>query len=456
MERRGWLKQTFGKKLLKLHAWNAWLVLLLAVSGIILWVPSIRGDLGAFRVMLKWLHIVLGLVSIGAIALYIPLIAKHWRQIKSRLIQRWNLVIVLIMLAGWSLTGLVLWQFRSLPPSWSNVALTWHDLFTWVGIPYAAYHSISRSRWVKEARLQELRERKEAAQAIAAKETLKNAGQSDGYAAAQVTASDEEGVSARRAAAQAIVQAIKNGPVSRATFIRLIIGGLLIVVIGPSFYRWFKMTFNGSGTDVDMLGSGDANRMLPLPEPAPESATPIGGGLSGEFRIYTVTEFPVFTSENWKFAITGLVGNPQAWDWEQFLKLTRKVQVSNFHCVTGWSVNKVTWEGIPLSALLDMAKVKDTAKFVKFYSGDKVYTDALSLDQARMDDVMVAVLMDGKLIPQQLGGPVRLIVPQMYAYKSVKWLQAIELIDKEHIGYWEARGYDNDAWVLPVNKYDKA
>jgi DMSO/TMAO reductase YedYZ molybdopterin-dependent catalytic subunit len=60
---------------------------------------------------------------------------------------------------------------------------------------------------------------------------------------------------------------------------------------------------------------------------------------------------------------------------------------------------------------------------------------------------MVAVLMDGKPIPQKLGGPVRLIVPQMYAYKSVKWLQGIELIEKEHMGYWEVRGYDNDAWV---------
>ncbi len=76
-----------------------------------------------------------------------------------------------------------------------------------------------------------------------------------------------------------------------------------------------------------------------------------------------------------------------------------------------------------------------------------MYTDALSLSQANGDDIMVAVLMDGKPIPQKLGGPVRLIVPQMYAYKSVKWLQGIELIEKEHMGYWEVRGYDNDAWV---------
>jgi DMSO/TMAO reductase YedYZ molybdopterin-dependent catalytic subunit len=64
-----------------------------------------------------------------------------------------------------------------------------------------------------------------------------------------------------------------------------------------------------------------------------------------------------------------------------------------------------------------------------------------------MDDVMVAALLDGKPIPEDLGGPVRLIVPRMYAYKSVKWLQRIELIDRDHIGYWQERGYEVDAWV---------
>lgn len=76
-----------------------------------------------------------------------------------------------------------------------------------------------------------------------------------------------------------------------------------------------------------------------------------------------------------------------------------------------------------------------------------VYTDAITLDQAQMDDIMIAVMHDGKPIPADLGGPVRLIIPQMYAYKSVKWLNRIELISGEHIRYWEERGYDKDAWL---------
>jgi len=127
--------------------------------------------------------------------------------------------------------------------------------------------------------------------------------------------------------------------------------------------------------------------------------------------------------------------------------LNRNVQVSDFHCVTGWSVYSVTWEGLKLKDLLKQAGVKSEAKYAKFYSQDGVYTDTLTIDQAMDDDVMVAMLIDGELIENRNGGPVRLIVPRMYAYKSVKWLNRIELIDHEHTGYWEKRGYDKDAWV---------
>lgn len=85
--------------------------------------------------------------------------------------------------------------------------------------------------------------------------------------------------------------------------------------------------------------------------------------------------------------------------------------------------------------------MQSKAQTVKFYSGDGVYTDTMTLEQADMDDVMVAVMHDGKVIPSDLGGPVKLIVPKMYAYKSVKWLNRIELIEGEHVGYWEQRGY---------------
>jgi sulfoxide reductase catalytic subunit YedY len=436
---RGWLKQSFGKRLNKLHGWNAWVVLALAVTGIVLSIGSIRGDLGAFRVTLKQAHIWIGFVSIALIVLYIPMIRKHWKQIRTKLGQKGNLLFVLFLLVGLSVSGLILWQFKHLPKWLDNSALIVHDLFTWVGIPYAIYHSISRSRALKRLKQQE-----RAAGAAAARAAA-------GTAPAGLTAAAAGPVAAERAtersAAQAVIAALKESPITRATFLRLAAGLLLVIGVGPAFYRWLKGAFDTGGSGLAQYVSDDGNRMLPPPEPLPESAAVIGGGAQGNYRIYTVTAIPEFSSDTWQFALSGLVDNPKVFNWEQFLEIKRKVQVSDFHCVTGWSVYKVTWEGIPLSEMLKLANVQSTAKYVKFYSGDKVYTDALSLEQAAMEDVMVAVLMDGKPIPQKLGGPVRLIVPKMYAYKSVKWLQGIELINKEHIGYWEVRGYDNDAWV---------
>lgn len=445
--KRGWLKQSFGKRLNAIHSWNAWILLLLTGTGIVLSIGAIRGDLGAFRVTLKQLHIYLGVASILLMILYAPMIRKHWRQIRARRNQRANLVFVLALLIGWAASGVILWQFRHMPPALNNTALFVHDLLTWVGVPYAVYHAISRSRWLK--RQQRLEQ--QAAARPPAQQAVTGPAAAASVAAAATTPVAAEDAATSRTAAQAVIAALKESPITRASFLRLVAGLLLVIAVSPAFYRWIKGAFDTGGSSTAEYVANDGNRMLPPPEPLPDSAAVVGGGAKGNFRIYTVTEIPAFSSDTWKFAISGLVDKPNAWNWEQFLKMKRTVQVSDFHCVTGWSVYKCTWEGIPLKELLAAAGVQASAKFVKFYSGDKVYTDALSLSQANGDDIMVAVMMDGKPIPQQLGGPVRLIVPQMYAYKSVKWLQGIELIEKEHMGYWEVRGYDNDAWVGKSN-----
>lgn len=103
----------------------------------------------------------------------------------------------------------------------------------------------------------------------------------------------------------------------------------------------------------------------------------------------------------------------------QIVALKRQVQVSDFRCVTGWSVYGNTWEGISPKRFLKEVGVQSKAQTVKFYSGDGVSTDTLTLEQEDMDGVMIAVMHDGKAIPSDLGGPVKLIVSKMYAYKSV-------------------------------------
>ncbi|MFC0215200.1 molybdopterin-dependent oxidoreductase [Paenibacillus chartarius] len=510
--REKWFNEPLGKRLRKLHAWNAWSLLALTVTGLLLLVPELRGMLGEGRVWIKQLHIVVGIVSAGLLLAYVPLLRKHWRQIRGRAGQRANLLFVLALLIGWCVSGIVLWQLRSLPAQWSSAALFWHDALTWVGVPYALYHSVSRSRWVKRASRgasvgkaagASVRDASDVGAAAGYVSTTGAAsaagsGGADGAvsaagvagaagagaapaapaaagasapraqphapaagpapaqpaapAAQKPAAAAGQPPSPARAAADAALARLAQTRLSRGAFLRGAAGLALLLLAGPPFYRWLKGALGGSGVSLQQLaatngGADGGAGMLPAPTPLPDSMPPKGGGLSGNFRIYTVTDFPSFTADNWQFAISGLVEEPALYNWEQFLKLPRHVQVCDFHCVTGWSVYNITYEGILLKDLLALVKPKIQAKYVKLYSGDGVYTDALSLEQAGMDDVMVAVLMDGQPIPQKLGGPVRLIVPQMYAYKSVKWLNGIELIDKEHLGYWEVRGYDNDAWV---------
>ncbi|PQP84645.1 oxidoreductase [Paenibacillus sp. PCH8] len=441
------IRKGYGKKLVSIHAWNAWIVVILAISGLMLVGGFWREILGIGRVWLKWLHIFVGLAMLAPVVYYLILAGKHWKQLRNRPWQRANTIIVLALLMGWLLSGIVLWQFKLAGPRWSNAALLIHDLLTWVGLPYIIYHSITRTKWLKDPA-------RRAVKFEAISSRTPNAMDSP------VTTSDEN-TTVTAISAPELSRSSKESPIkpmekpqpvyTRRAFIRSAVGIGLAVTIGPTFVSWVGRNLKIDNS-IDSMLENDPNRMVPLPQPLSASSPPIGGGAEGHFRVYTVTPIPSFSNDNWSFRIDGLVERAQVWNWEQFVKLTRSVQVSDFHCVTGWSVYKNTWEGISLKQLLKQAGVKPGAHSVKFYSGDGVYTDAITMDQAQMDDIMVAVMHDGKPIPADLGGPVRLVIPQMYAYKSVKWLNRIELIESEHIGYWEERGYDKDAWLTGASQ----
>ncbi len=404
------VRKAYGKKLSLLHTWNGWIVAILAITGLILIVGFWRGVLGEGRVWLKWIHITVGLASIVPVLYYLLLATKHWKQLKAKPWQQFNVLVVLGLLLGWFVSGVLLWQFKTVGPRISNGALLVHDMLTWFGLPYIIYHAITRVKWLKEP----------------ARRTI-----TSGRAAPAIHPAGPQPIYTRRA------------------FIRGAIGAVLLVIFAPSFLRWLSGVFSGpaGSAALEAMIERDANRLVPSPLPLPASSPPIGGGAEGTFRVYTVTPIPSFTNENWSFTIDGLVDQSFHWSWEEFVALQRTVQVSDFHCVTGWSVYQNTWEGIPLKKLLQLAGVKAEARTVLFYSGDGVYTDSLTLEQANMEDVMVVLLHDGKPIPSDLGGPARLVVPSMYAYKSVKWLNRIELIEGGHLGYWEVRGYDTNAWV---------
>ena len=124
----------------------------------------------------------------------------------------------------------------------------------------------------------------------------------------------------------------------------------------------------------------------------------------------------------------------------------------DFQCVTGWRVSDVAWKGVRLADLLDRAGVQSDAKALQFHSFDGAYSESLTLAQARRDDVLVAYELEGETLSDAHGGPVRLYVAPMYGYKSLKWLDRIELTDEVVPGYWEERGYDVDGWVGPFER----
>jgi DMSO/TMAO reductase YedYZ molybdopterin-dependent catalytic subunit len=176
------------------------------------------------------------------------------------------------------------------------------------------------------------------------------------------------------------------------------------------------------------------------------SAIPFAPG--GGWRIYTVAPtMPTFDPVTWKLEIGGLVDKPMTLSYDELRALPRTSQIRNFHCVTGWSVANVHWTGVRLSDLLDRVAPQFSAQGVQFTSAEIPYFDSLTLQQAKLHDVMLAYEMNGKPLPREHGAPVRLVIPEMYGYKNVKWVSRIDLVKQPQDGYWEQLGYDRDAWV---------
>ena len=172
------------------------------------------------------------------------------------------------------------------------------------------------------------------------------------------------------------------------------------------------------------------------------------------WRIYTVAAtMPTFEPSKWRLSIDGLVRRPVELPYHDLLALPRAEQVSTFHCVTGWTVDHVHWGGVRFGELLALAQPLPQAHAAHFVSAEIPYNDYLTLADVSLPDVMLAYEMDGGPIPQEHGAPVRVVIPQMYGYKNVKWVTRITLVPKQGLGYWERRGYDVNAIVGHSNGY---
>ncbi len=176
---------------------------------------------------------------------------------------------------------------------------------------------------------------------------------------------------------------------------------------------------------------------------------PVGG-----WRIYTISgSMPIFDSRSYQLEVTGLVKKPRAFSYDELLALPQSHQVSTFHCVTGWTVDDVRWSGVRFKHLFDAVEPLPTAKAIRFDSLEVPYNDSLTLDQVKLHDVMLALGMDGQPLSRPHGSPARVVIPEMYGYKGVKWLTRMEFVAEQPTGYWEGLGYDQDAWVGRSNGY---
>ena len=175
--------------------------------------------------------------------------------------------------------------------------------------------------------------------------------------------------------------------------------------------------------------------------------SPIGG-----WRIYNVNPpMPRFERSMWRLRIEGEVEEALELSYDALIRLPRAEQVSDFHCVTGWSVEDVRWAGVRFADLLALCRPLPTARALTFVSMEQPYVDTLTLEQARVADAMLAYEMDEAPLRREHGAPARVVMPRMYGYKSVKWIERIVLTRAAADGYWEQRGYDRDAWVGDSN-----
>lgn len=170
-------------------------------------------------------------------------------------------------------------------------------------------------------------------------------------------------------------------------------------------------------------------------------------GLGG-YHIYTVSNgYPTVDSNKYRLSLFGNVNNPLSLHLNDLEAIGRSSVETTFHCVTGWEVQNQIFSGVLLSKLISLSRPKTDARYVKFTSFDKIYTESLRLDAVMGSDVLVATHMNGVPLSVAHGAPVRLFVPGSFGYKSIKWLSGIELLGHDITGYWEQYGYPADARI---------
>ena len=210
--------------------------------------------------------------------------------------------------------------------------------------------------------------------------------------------------------------------------------------------RWFLVIGAGAAAAAfglsRLIGGGGGS---PSAASSPKGRVP---DFSGNFPVlYVEHSVPAVTPEKWTIAVGGLVDQPLTVDHREWAALPWVTYTKDFHCVEGWSVDRLGWGGVRVSDVLSLAKPKPEGKFVTFAAYGGTYSDDLTIEEALAGDTLLADTLDGRPLPPEHGGPLRLVIPSQLGYKNVKWVTKLEVTADRQPGYWERRGYHVEAPV---------
>ena len=179
---------------------------------------------------------------------------------------------------------------------------------------------------------------------------------------------------------------------------------------------------------------------------------PPGQKLTQGFPVLDLGVQPEIPLPEWTLTLDGLVEKPATLNWTQFNALPQVTDVSDFHCVTTWSKYDCPWGGVAFTTLFELVQPKPEARFVYFTSYDG-YSTNVALDRCLDDDVLVATSFEGSPLPREHGGPARVIIPKLYAWKGAKFVNGITFLAEDKLGFWEVRGYSNTADPWTEDRY---
>lgn len=206
-----------------------------------------------------------------------------------------------------------------------------------------------------------------------------------------------------------------------------------------------KMAATPALSDPAPMGTGDLNRHG-MPK------LPIGQVETKKWPVLDLGMKPEVSTQKWELLVDGAVEQPLELRWDDLLALPQTTDTSDFHCVTTWSRMDLTWVGVRVSDLLARAMPHDSARVLLVHGYDG-YTTNVPLEEALKPDVLLAHTVDGEPLPLEHGGPLRMITPQLYAWKGAKWVRRIEVLTHDQPGFWEQRGYSNSAHPWRNDRY---